>query len=159
MAIFVSSGRVALAKIIKTSPLHLAWGSGIPAWDATPVDPSITDTDLVSEIGRRAATTVEYCTPDVNGSIEVTDGRFTYSATPTTYIHVSFNFAAGDAPSSTVREVGIFIGSTFIAEPGGQYYFPIGEVVSKGLMLISNRFAALNRSPSIRQYFEFVISL
>lgn len=58
----------AIAMSVKAQPIHLAWGSGNATWDTTPQPESIDSAALLSEIGRRAATYVAYCEPDVAGA-------------------------------------------------------------------------------------------
>ncbi|WP_250266056.1 hypothetical protein, partial [Rhodovastum atsumiense] len=56
MAILTRSGRTALAIALLEQPIHLAWGTGLAAWDDTPAAESATATALVAEVGRRALT-------------------------------------------------------------------------------------------------------
>lgn len=56
MAVLVRSGRTALAASLLLQPIHLAWGEGDPAWDATPQSEPTTATALVAEFGRHALT-------------------------------------------------------------------------------------------------------
>jgi len=159
MATTVDSSRIALAKLIKNAELHLAWGTGLTAWDTTPVQPTSNDTDLVAEIGRRKVSVVEYCVPDAEGAIEVTSGRYSSSVTPSSYLYMSFNFSIDDAPTAVIREVGLFVGAVLASHPDGQMYFDVADVAEKGQLFLVNRFEPLHRSTTIRQYFEFVISL
>lgn len=159
MAILTNSGRVAMAESVKARPIHLAWGSGSAAWDTTPVPESTNDSALVAEVGRRLITVSRYCTPDVDGEIIVPTGRFTESVTPTRHLYLKFNFDFTDAPTATIREVAVFIGTvTNPALPGGQMYFVPADIVSPGTLLVIERTPKFDRSPSVRQAFEFVVT-
>lgn len=160
MAILTTSGRVALAMAVSNEPIHLAWGSGDPDWDATPVAESITETALVNEVGRRAATSVRYCEPDEAGEIIVPNGRFAESVAPTSHLFLRFNFDFADAPLASIREIGIFIGTTVVADlPPGQLYFLPADVVTPGTLLALERIPKITRSAAVRQSFEFVLTI
>lgn len=159
MAILTNSGRVAVAESVMSRPLHLAWGSGDPDWDDTPEPELITDDDLVNEVGRRLVSTALYCTPHPDGEIVVPTGRFTASPTPTKNIYLRFNFDFFDAPTASIREVAVFVGTqTDPALPPGQMYFEPGQIVSPGTLLVIERTPKFDRSASVRQSFEFVVT-
>lgn len=160
MAILTTSGRVALAMSVSNEPIHLAWGSGDPDWDTTPVAESISATALVAEVGRRIATSIRYCTPDVAGEIIVPNGRFAESADPTNHLFLRFNFDFIDAPLASIRELGIFIGTTVNAGlPPGQMYFLPADVLTPGTLLALERIPKITRSAAVRQSFEFVLTI
>ncbi|MBE0436418.1 MAG: hypothetical protein IBX56_11515, partial [Methylomicrobium sp.] len=92
MSILVTSGRAAMAKAIAETPLHMAWGSGDPAWDSLPVDELVDATSLTNEAGRRTATLVGYCVPDEAGDIIVSGGRFQSVEQVTNHVYMRFNF-------------------------------------------------------------------
>ncbi len=145
---------------VANEAIHLAWGSGNPAWDDIPVAESISETALVAEVGRRIATSVRYCTPDVAGEIIVPNGRFAESATPTNHLFLRFNFDFSDAPLATIREIGIFIGTTLVADlPPGQLYFLPAHLLTPGTLLALERIPKITRSAAIRQSFEFVLTI
>lgn len=159
MAILTNSGRVAMAKSVKAQPIHLAWGSGSAAWDTTPVPESITSSALLAEIGRRSATYVQYCEPDEAGAIIVPTGRFTETATPTKHLYMRFAFDFTDAPTSTIRELAVFVGTQVVAGlPPGQMYFIPAEVTDPGVLLVIEHIQKFERSASVRQTFEFVVT-
>lgn len=159
MAILTNSGRVAMAESVMARPIHLAWGSGSAAWDTTPVPETVNDTALVDEVGRRLVSQARYCTPDENGEIVVPTGRFTESATPTRHIYLRFNFDFTDAPTASIREVAVFVGTQTDPDlPPGQMYFEPADVVSPGTLLVIERTTKFDRSPSVRQSFEFVVA-
>lgn len=160
MAILTLSGRTAFAIAVVAQPLHLAWGSGDPAWDAAAVPEPNTATGLVAELGRRAAALVEYCTPNSGGSIQVPQGNFAVSATPTNNIHLRFNFDYADAPAASIREVGVFLGTTIKAgTPAGQLYFQPSDLQSAGTLVSLQRLPKIVRSSLTRQSFDFVLTL
>lgn len=159
MAILTNSGRVAIAESIMARPIHLAWGSGDIAWDTTPVPETIDETALVDEVGRRLVSQIKYCTPDENGEIVVPTGRFIESLAPTRHLYMRFNFDFFDAPTATIREVAVFVGTqTNPALPPGQMYFEPADVVDPGTLLVIERTEKFDRSASVRQSFEFVVT-
>lgn len=159
MAILTNSGRVAMAESVMVRPIHLAWGSGDPDWDTTPVPENIGDYALVNEVGRRLVSVVRYCTPDANGEIVVPTGRFSESAVPTKHLYMRFNFDFFDAPTASIREVGVFIGTQTDPDlPPGQMYFEPTDIVSPGTLLVIERTDKFDRSASVRQSFEFVVT-
>ena len=69
LATLTNSGRTAIARAISENTLHLAWGTGDPAWDAPDaVLPSLVEaTALVNEVGRHALTRCGFVLPDEGG--------------------------------------------------------------------------------------------
>lgn len=160
MAILTNSGRAALAAAIVARPIHMAWGSGSAAWDTTPVAVTTAATALVSEIGRRTVTQVKYCSPQVGGELVVPTGEFTESLVPTKYIYLRFNFDFVDAPVASIREVAVFSNTQLVSGlPVGQRYFSLANIASPGILMVIERIPKFDRSPSVRQSFEFVIEI
>jgi len=160
MAILTTSGRSALATAVVSQPLHLAWGTGSAGWDITPVTESIGDAALMAEVGRRSSTYVGYCTPNTTGDIIVPTGRFASSDTPTNNIYLRFNFDFSDASTSTIREAAVFMGAVPVAGlPAGQKYFLPSQIQSQGILLAIERFPKIVRSATVRQSFEFVLTI
>lgn len=168
MAILTKSGRAAIAQVIASHQIFLAWGSGDAAWDAARVSESTDATALVSEVGRRLATSVQYVNPDVNGDIVVpvfngggAAQAFSVSATPTNNIYMRFNFDYTDAPTATIRELAVFLDSKPIdGLPAGQRYFTPAQISDPGkLLAIENLLEKVIRSASSRQAFEFVFTV
>ena len=158
MPILTNSGRVAIAESIKAQPLHIAWGGGDGEWLEPPVEDS-NATDLLDEIGRLTATSVEFVAPDAAGNVVVPGGIFAVSATPTNHLLITANFNFTDAPSAVIREMAVFVGSQMIGGlPAGQTYFVPSEVSDAGRMLHVENFAPIYRSPAIRESFQIVIS-
>lgn len=159
MAILTNSGRVATATAVKSQEIHLAWGSGSEQWDILADPGNIADTTLVSEIGRRRAAYVAYCLPDAAGAIQVPDGRFVESATPTKHLYMRFSFDFDDAPAASIRELGVFVGTKVLGSiPPGQMYFVPSELADPGMLLMLEHIQRFDRSPSVRQSFEFVVN-
>lgn len=171
MAILTASGRTAIAASIAAQPIHFAWGSGSPSWDVTHVAEDVNATGLVTEIGRRLVTSVQYVNPDNSGSIVVPvfndasgnsiSKSFSLSTVPTPNLYMRFNFDFTDAPIATIREVAIFVG-TIVATglPVGQLYFTPDQLVSHGTLLaLENLIENIQRSPNSRQSFEFVLTI
>lgn len=159
MAILTNSGRVAMAQSVKDQPVHMAWGSGNAAWDTTPVPESITSTALLAEIGRRTASYMAYCEPDVAGEIIVPTGTFSETATPTKHLYMRFAFDFTDAPTSSIRELAVFVGTQVEAGlPPGQMYFEPADVAAPGTLLVIEHIQKFERSAAVRQTFEFVVT-
>lgn len=159
MAILTNSGRVAMAVSVKAQPIHLAWGSGSSVWDTVPIAESLDETELLNEVGRRRATYVNYCEPDEDGEIVVPTGRFTESVSPTKHLYMRFGFDYTDAPTAAIRELAVMVGTvTDPGLPGGQMYFEPADVMEPGLLLVLEYIAKFDRSPSVRQTFEFVVT-
>lgn len=158
MPILTKSGRVVIAESIALRPIHLAWGTGDGAWTTPPAEDA--DAEIVlNEIGRRQATEVSYVVPDVDGDIILPTGTFSRSDDPTNHLFVVTNFEFEDAPSSIIRNVGIFVGSTMVGGlPGGQRYFEPAEVATPGRLMHLENIAPIYRSPAIRENFQIVIS-
>ena len=69
LATLTKSGRAGMAEALAAMPLHFAWGSGDPAWDADPEQQHLKQSlvnavALNNELGRRAVTAIGYVTPD-----------------------------------------------------------------------------------------------
>ena len=159
MAILTNSGRIAMAISVKAQPIHMGWGSGDAAWDTTPQPESIDSVALLNEIGRRKAAYVAYCQPDEAGAIIVPTGRFTETETPTKHLYMRFALDFTDAPTSTIRELAVFVGTqTLPSLPVGQMYFTPSELVSAGTLLVIEHIQKFERSASVRQTFEFVVT-
>lgn len=158
-AILTLSGRTAIATAIKARTAHLAWGSGSSGWGSTPPSPAVSDTALVAEVGRRRSTQVEYVTPNANGAIEVPQGNYSISATPTLALYFKFFFDFADGVGETVRERAIFIDTVAASGvPSGQFYLTPAQVQSPGTLLVLERNAPIVREITTRQLFEFVVT-
>lgn len=160
MAILTLSGRAGIAASLMERSIHLAWGSGAPEWDAAPVPESIEAGALVNEIGRRAAVSVRYCVADEAGDIVTPTGRYSESLAPTNNLYMRFNFDFTDAPTATIREAAVYVG-TVVKDglPEGQRYFAPAEIADPGLLLAIEHFPKFERSGAVRQSFEFVITI
>lgn len=173
LATLTDTGRAAIAKAMAARPLHLAWGSGDATWDNPDFElPGLKPcTSLVHELGRRTPTSVGFVVPDDAGSIvipvsvgkdgSVQEARYSLSATPTPYLYVLTHFNYGEASQAVIREMGVFMDT--VTKPGlppGQRYFTPAELDDPGLLLaVQILRPSINRSPSIRQSFEFVVPI
>lgn len=172
LATITTTGRSAYQKSLMARPLHLAWGTGDPAWDTDPaLKPSLVQaTRLVAEAGRRVITKKAFVVPDPDGDIILPSGlspegqvqesryRVVNFPTPSLYVHAAFDF--GDAANLTIREKGIFCDTEVDpALPPGQRYFTPGQLVSSGELVVAEIVTPFQRSPSVRQFEEFVITL
>jgi hypothetical protein len=156
MGLITNDGGIALAKMIVATPLYVAMGNGLVAWDSTPDPESSTDVDLESEVGRRVASQVTYATPSETGTIFVSSGNFDLSVSPTRFVYVRGTFDFTDSVDEVIREAGVY---AYCTVSGVGPYFEPANVTDKGLMLINTRFTAFTRTNSIRQTFEFVIQV
>lgn len=160
MAALQDDGRIGECAIFIGRPLHLAWGRGLPAWDAAPQAEPTDATALVDEIARRAITQAQFVRPDPAGEIELPGGqRFTPSAQPTKWAHVRVVFDYEDAVGETVREIGLFFDTQLAADlPAGQRYFTPDQVVARGRLKVLEHLAVpLVREAGVRQTFEYVL--
>jgi hypothetical protein len=158
-AILTTSGRIAIATAIKARTAHLAWGAGSTSWGNTPPAAPANSTALLAEVGRRRATQVDYCTPEVSGAIAVPEGRFSVTATPTNSLYFKFHFEFEEAVGSTIREQAIFLDTVAAAGvPAGQFYLTPAQVAQPGTLLVIERRAPIVRAITTRQLFEFVVT-
>lgn len=172
LATITQSGRAAFAAALAALPLHLAWGSGDPAWDADQSTmPSLSNaTALTAEVGRRLASQVAFVLPDSAGEIVIPTGmaggvvqesRYSLASQPTPYLYVRVAFDFADAANVTIRELGLFSNTQTKPElPAGQRYFVPAEIAHAGILVAAQILdVPLKRSPSVRQTEEFVLAL
>jgi hypothetical protein len=158
MPTLIKSGRVVIAESIKARPIHLAWGSGNGSW-STPPQVNVDATSLISEIARRTPDEVSFVTPDPLGVIVVSQGAFSRSVTPTRHLYVRTVFEATEAPTSAIREVGLFCGSVMVAGlPPSQEYFLPSQVASPGRLFHLDNFAPIFRFSNVRESFDIVVT-
>lgn len=162
MAILTNAGKLALAQVFRSMDYWCAWGTGNPSWDETGVSgeayaPTEADTALINEIGRRAASLVEYCTPDPEGTISVPSGTYTPSEERTRHIHLRFIFSLIDSREQTIRECGVFTNAV-IADGAPNYITP-DYVMERGDLVTVERFDAVVLLNSPRRVFDFVITI
>lgn len=151
-------GRVMTAELISQQPLHLAWGTGDPAWDAVPSAEPVDANALVAELGRRTVTQVGFVLPDPLGQIETPQGNYTLSAVPTRWLYLRTVFAFGDEPEARIRELALFVGTEVDAGlPVGQRYFTPDQISSPGRMYMLDRSQNLLRNGNVRPAFEYVL--
>lgn len=159
MAILATSGRAAIAAAMKNNDLHLAWGTGLVAWDDATVPESRSSTSLTTEIGRRKVTVAEYCVPSPDGAIITLGGRFRASDTPTANLHLQATFDFDDGLGDTIRELGVFIGTeTKPGLPAGQTYFKPLDIANTGTLLTIDHITGIERGVGSRISFDVVIT-
>lgn len=159
MPILTVSGRVALASLLKTQPLHVAIGNGDGAWNVPPEEAG-DETGLISPVGYRKATEVSYLVPNSSGDIITPTGvAYSRTITPTRHIYIRTDFDFEDASGETIRESGVFVGLVPLPElPLSQRYFTTSQIVTPGVMLhLANR-EPFFRFPNTRERFETVIT-
>lgn len=167
------AGRAALAHALSMRPLHLAWGSGDPAWETMPEDalPSLVGaTALVSEVGRRTVT-VGFVVPDeagdiviplnltAAGEVQVVRYRRVDFPTPNLYVYAAFDYA--DAASAVIREAGLFADTAVSPDlPPGQRYFTPDQLTDPGkLVAVQIVRPSRHRSAAVRESVEFVLPI
>lgn len=159
MAEFLRSGRIAAAKIFAAQTLHVAWGAGLPAWDATPESVNVADEALVAEVGRRLVTGARYAELDTAGDVIVDGVHYSVTNTPTNRLYVETTFQQADSPGADIREVAVFVGGTTAAGlPAGQLYFLPAQVETPGDMVVLEHIAVVHHTSSNEQTFRFVIN-
>ena len=173
LATLTKTGRAAIALALSSRPIHLAWGSGNPAWDNEDAElPSLVNaTALVNELGRRTPATIGFVEPDDEGDIvipvatgaggEVQEARYRSVTGPSPYLYVRTNYNFEDASNAVIREIGVFM-DTALKEglPAGQRYFTPDDLANPGLLVAAQIISpAINRSPSVRQTIEFVLPI
>ena len=159
MATLQDDGRTALAMAMAAQPVHLAWGRGLPAWDAVAEPEPSNASTLVDEVGRRLATFVGYVQPDPAGEIELPSGsRYRISAQPTTYLMLRATFGFTDAQGEDVREMAVFFGTQAQPEvPAGQRWLLPPDIAHPGQIYTLERRTAVYRSGATRQVEEIIL--
>ena len=158
----VDDGRTAFAVGFVNEDLHLAWGEGDPDWDdpvAYPAGapmPAVGDTALEDEVGRRVVTQAAYVTPEVTGELEFPDANFSLSLVPTRRIYIRTAFLKTEAPTATIREVGLFMGTQTLSVDD---YLEPGDITDPGRLVVLYRFSGIPRSSDRREVFEFIITV
>jgi hypothetical protein len=159
MAILTQSGRAAIARAMKNQIMHVAWGTGDPAWDAEPIPENSLQEALLHEVGRRVVDEIVFCLPDDQGELEAANGRFTLSDVPTRNLFIKVRYDFSDASDYTIRELGLFVnGETDGDLPIGQQYFLPHQVIDPGILLLLEHEPAMIRTPAVRESFSFVIT-
>ncbi len=158
MATFPRQGRVVIAESISLRSMHVAWGTGDGAWTSPPSE-SPTATALLNELGRHTITAAQFVYPDAGGAIVLPSGNYSISSTPTNQLLISCTFDFGDSSSSIIREIGVFVGTVLNGGlPGGQTYFPPGDVADVGKLMYIENIAPIYRSPAVQETFKVVIT-
>lgn len=158
MSVLVNSARAEIAKAMAARSMCLAWGTGDPAWDVTPVPPTADLTALEAEVGRRLPTEVAYATPSAGGEILTPDGNYTKSLTATPHLYVVFRYDYEDSPDVTIRESALFVDTVFDGDlPQGQKFFLPADVEEVGTMVAIERHT-IERTATSRETIEYVIT-
>jgi len=172
IATITLSGRAFMAAAVKAQTLHVAWGSGDPAWDGmedSDLPGLVNYTALKNELGRRIPAAIGFVVPDEDGPIIIPIGqdgqgyvqyaRFKQVDEASAWLYVRCNFDNADAANSVIREMALFGGATVKPElPPGQQYFTPAQLEDPGFMvameIVRPRF---DRSPSVRESYEFIL--
>lgn len=118
-----------------------------------------TETALISEVGRREATLVQYVVPDVVGLIVLPEGNFSPSAVPTRSLYIKTEFDFTEATGQAIREVGLFVRTvTQVGLPSGRRYFTPDQITDPGRLLYLRNYEPIYRFPNNRERFEIVVT-
>ena len=161
MAILPDSGRTALARGIMEQKIFLAWGTGGADWGEEPPPEEMSAAALANEIGRISLFRALYVTPDDEGELVLSSGRFAVSEEPTRHIYLEFLFGYADGGTAVIREIGVFVGCRLRdGLPSGQTCFSPADFEEPGvLFMLSHLDKKTERSPFQRGGFETVITL
>lgn len=167
MAVFTLGGRETVAVLLKQQVWFLGLGVGLPAWDSVMVPPTGALTDLVSKVGVTRCREQAFVTPKPGGDpalpddIAMSDGaKFIRSVPATRYLYLYFKLDLADAVPNTLRESGVFFGTTIKAGiPAGQTYIPDADVTAYGKMIQADRFNSIVRDGTIEQSFSTILTL
>lgn len=159
-AIFQFDGGIEAITAFMEKPLHIAWGTGDPAWDVAMLPINREEHALVAELGRRLVLGPQYCIEDGGGDIVVPNGRFSISAIPTSNLYVEATFDYADSPVNTIREAALYRRTAAIsATPPGQEYLLPEEVEDPGRMIALTRFEPFIHTATNRMTIRMVVSM
>lgn len=161
MAILTRTGRSAIASALQAKVSYMAWGIGDGAWTTTWPSEDADATELIAEVGRRKATSIQFVVPDADGEFEIAGaGRFSVSATPTRQLLYTFKFDFADASDQIIRELGIFINvETDPGLPPGQMYFTPDQIIDQGDLLQLEHRSPIVRSSGTRDIMHMLITI
>jgi len=120
-----------------------------------------TATGLTSEIGRHPIFNKQFVIPSSVGEIVVGGVAYSLSLTPTNFLMVEVAFPTDAESSAIIREAGVFLGGTVASGgsiPAGQLYFPLAQVLTPGILLLSENFENIQRTPLSREVFTYVLT-
>lgn len=161
MAIITLKGRAGMAKSVKNSPLHIAWGTGSSEWttsEKVTEDPE--QTELFREVGRRVVDDVQFVLADDQGPIVTNTGRWKISNEATNNLLVVTEFEEPDADGYTIREFGLFLNTVVKPDlPIGQRYFLPTEIEDQGELLMLENRVPLIRTGDTKYKTSFVVSI
>lgn len=162
---------------LNTGSITRVAGGGIPSGATVQVQvkygaPNVTseETNLVDEVGRRLASAATFVVRDPQGSLptsepgvnpgEVVVTRWAPSDEPTTDLYVSALFDFMEAPNEIIREVAVFVDTVPADDvPPGRLYLTPAEVKKPGYMMLLDRGSIVQRDPSTRNGFSYVLEL
>lgn len=155
---YIVDGSTGIIRRVVTGAIAAA-GEIVANYTIDTPPPDVAQTALLGELGRRVVDEVAFVVADDEGSIVAPTGRFTLSSEPTNHLFVRVRFDFIDAPDATIREQGLFVGTTTDeALPAGQLYFEPADVTDPGILLIVQNTVPIIRQPSTRETFEFVVT-
>lgn len=126
--------------------------------DSAPPSPNANA--LIEELARKEILNKQFVTPDVAGEVIVPGGRFAFSVEATRYLYLSCTLLENELPTSTIREMGVFIDPTFAVTPDpGQVLFGPEYFSDMGVMLTLRNYPAIVRNEASRETFSLVIPL
>lgn len=171
----VDEGRKAIASSFKdkADSSYLGLGKfpvGYPdTWtDPAPIVSEVTDPDLIDEfgvqatelleeVGRRKASLVDYCEPDVLGDILVNGTTYKLSTTTTKYLYYKFILDPSDGGSEEICQRALFIDVVPLGSvPPGQYWLIPSELDDPGIMWQLQNVVPANLDPLKKGFYEVV---
>jgi hypothetical protein len=143
--------RVVAGSIPNGGAVKVSYKANRPAED-------VTRHALFAEVGRHKLTSSQFVTPDANGTIIVTNGKFSPSVAPTNYLYLQFVFDFTDGSGFTIRELAVFMDTVVDpALPPGQLYYVPSNILDPGILLLLQNQAPLERAVATRQTIAVVV--
>lgn len=116
-------------------------------------------TTLLEEVGRRESSNVQFCEPDVNGTIEASGQKWSTTLTPTKYLYLEFKFDSADAVGNIIHQFGIFVGTTkALGVPLGQMYLEPADIDDPGELYQIENVEPFTRNAGKRENYEVVLT-
>ncbi|APR99016.1 hypothetical protein [Wolbachia endosymbiont of Folsomia candida] len=155
---YIVDSSTGIVKYVENSAIPANGAVTIEYIKSTPPEP-ITSAKLLSELGRRTADEVLFCTGDENGELITPSGRFHPSNVPTNNLYLKFTFDFTDAANQVIRELGVMVGTRVKKElPEGQRYFEPQDIEDQGILLVLEHTVPLIRTAATRETFSFVVT-
>ena len=152
------SGRVALAKLLFESDLHLAWGTLTQNQWQSPEPVNLGQTQLTKEVGRRKVLIKKYVNPSDKGEITAGNGKWTESTTPTRHVYLKVDNDLTDAADSTIYQIGLFTGTKVAPGKEANNWLVPADISDFGTLVLLANVTPIVRNSATRESRQFVIS-